>query len=165
MERQARLQKQLEAANKTVQYYQLPPAEVRDAVSGPRIGKPKDKGQVLEDNFQRPPSDKVAKPLGKSSAKGGLGSESLYGILTPSASGDESKKELLRGWHNGVQVADDKRRAEATARAKEQARTGTKPEPEQVTFKETWKKVETGSGEQRKVVGVEKGNLKSGAGS
>ena len=55
-------------------------------------------------------------------------------------------------------MADDKRSAEETARAEEQARTGTKHEPEPTVFNEAWKKVDTGSGEQRKVVGVELGS-------
>ena len=80
------------------------------------------------------PSDKVAKPLEKSSIKRGIGSESLHGVPTASASCDESKKDLSRGWNVGA--------ADYTQRS-----------------------VEETAASSGKVVGVEKGNLNSGADS
>lgn len=75
LQRLARAQKELEEATKTVQCHKSSPAVVKDEVSGTGTGKPKDKRQVLEDNFRLPPSDEVAKPLEKSSIKGGIGSK------------------------------------------------------------------------------------------
>ena len=129
---------------------------VEEEPFGTRTGKQRDKGKVLEDNFVQPPSSKMAKLHGKPATKGELGRESSFGVLTSSASGDETKRQLLEGYSGVVQRADEERsakaREKAVARAEEEARTGIKYEPEPVRFVETYKQVGLGDGGERTVV-------------